>query len=57
MKKSFGKPIGQAAQFKAGDTIFEVKVDKKHIDLAKKALTRASYKIACKCHIDVNIAK
>ena len=53
MQKSFGKPIGQAAQFRKGDTIFELKVDKKNIDLAKKALKRASYKISCSCIIDI----
>lgn len=57
MKKSFGKPIGQAARFKKGDTIFEINVDKKSIDLAKKALKRASYKIACGCTIHIEERK
>lgn len=53
MQKSFGKPIGQAAQFKKGDAIFEAKVDKKNLEVAKKALQRASYKLACPCQIVV----
>ena len=53
MKKSFGKPIGLAARFRKGDTIFEAKVDKKNVDLAKKALKRASQKVACSCSIEV----
>lgn len=53
MKKSFGKPIGQAAQFKKGDAIFELKVDKKNLETAKKALKRASYKVSCGCAIEI----
>ncbi|MBR9699155.1 50S ribosomal protein L16 [Candidatus Woesearchaeota archaeon] len=57
MKKSFGKPIGQAARFKKGDTIFEIDLDKNHIDIGKKALTRASYKIACTTRIVITEKK
>ncbi len=53
MKKSFGKPIGQAAQFKKGDSIFELKIDEKNLDVAKLALKRASQKIPCTCMIKV----
>ena len=53
MKKSFGKPIGQAARYKKGDTVIEVKTDKKNIEIAKKALHRANQKIACKCSVEV----
>ena len=53
MKKSFGKPIGQAARFKKGDAIMEVGIDKKNIELAKKALHRASLKIPCSCTIEI----
>ena len=53
MKKSFGKPIGQSARFKKGDTILEAKVDKRNLELAKKALKRASYKISCGCTIEI----
>ena len=53
MKKSFGKPMGQAAQFKKGDAILEVGIDKKNIELTKKALHRASLKIPCSCIIEI----
>jgi large subunit ribosomal protein L10e len=54
MKKSFGKPIGQAARYNKGNTIIEVKVDEKNTELAKKALQRAAQKIACSCAVQVN---
>ncbi len=54
MKKSFGKPIGQTAQFHKGDSILEVKVDKKNIKLAKKAMHRASMKMPCSCSITIS---
>ena len=51
MQKSFGKPIGQSAQFKKGDAIFRLSVDPKNKELGKKALKRASYKLPCACAI------
>ncbi|MCK4589019.1 MAG: 50S ribosomal protein L16 [Nanoarchaeota archaeon] len=51
MKKSFGKPIGLAAQCKKGKVLMEVSVDKKNIALAKQALKKASYKFPCSCRI------
>src|SRR5204863_395883 len=45
MAHNYGKPIGVAAQVKPGQSIFEVHTNKQHIDLAKKALKRASYKL------------
>jgi len=53
MQKAFGKPIGNAAQIKKGDTIFQVSVDKANLEFAKKALTRASKKLPCSCIIQV----
>ena len=53
MQKAFGKPLGNAAQIKKGDTIFQISVDKAHIDLAKTALTRAYKKLPCSCTIQV----
>ncbi len=38
MKKSFGKPVGVAAQVRKGKVIVEIGVDKKHIAVAKGAL-------------------
>ncbi|MFC1800890.1 50S ribosomal protein L16 [Nanoarchaeota archaeon] len=51
MKKSFGKPIGTAAQTSVDQTIFEVRVNKKNIKAGKLALKRASYKLPCSCRI------
>lgn len=45
MKKSFGKPIGTAAQVTEGQVIFELRINKKYIKDGKLALTRASYKL------------
>ncbi len=53
MQKSFGKPIGQAARFKKGDIIFEVKVDKSNLPLARKALRRAATKLPCSTTINI----
>ncbi|MBN4049173.1 50S ribosomal protein L16 [archaeon AH-315-M20] len=47
MQKSFGKPIGAAAQVKKGQTIFQVSVNKANVGLAKTALTMASKKLPC----------
>jgi large subunit ribosomal protein L10e len=45
MAHSFGKVVGAAAQVRKGDVVFEVNVNKDQLDLAKKALKRASYKL------------
>lgn len=53
MQKSFGKPVGNAAVIKKGKTIFEVRVNKNHVPLAKKALKRAIGKLPCAGIIDI----
>jgi large subunit ribosomal protein L10e len=53
MAHPFGKPTGQAIQLLKGQTLFEVGIDKKNIDAAKKALNRAAKKIACSYSIVV----
>ncbi len=53
MSHSFGKPIGAAARVLEGQTIMSVSVDKQNLDVAKKAMKRASYKFPCKCTIQV----
>lgn len=45
MAHNYGKPIGIAAQVFPNKPIFEVWTNKEHLELAKKALKRASYKI------------
>ena len=51
MQKSFGKPVGLAAQIKTGQKIFTVSVNKGSVILAKKALTKAKNKFPCSCSI------
>ena len=46
MKKAFGKPIGIAAQVKKGQVVFTAEVDKVNMELARRALKKASYKLA-----------
>ena len=53
MQRSFGKPIGTAAQIKRGQSIFEVSVDKANLGLAKDALSRASKKLPCSCSVKI----
>ena len=53
MQKSFGKPAGQAARIREGQTMFTVSVDKANLELAKKAMKRAASKIPCSCIIEV----
>ena len=53
MQKSFGKPIGVAAQVRKGQTIFKVSVNNANLDLAKTALIRASKKLPGSCTIQV----
>jgi len=57
MARSFGKPIGSAARVREGQTILEVGVTPKHIETAKLALRRASYKLPCHCRIVVEHRK
>ena len=53
MAHPFGKPIGVAARVRKGQTIFQVRINKQHIQLAKQALERASKKLPCSCTIQV----
>jgi len=57
MQKSFGKPIGVAAQLKEGQKMFTVRVDKQHLGVAKIALQRASKKMPCSFAIQVTQKK
>jgi large subunit ribosomal protein L10e len=53
MQKSFGKAIGIAAQVHPGQIIFSACVDKQYLDVAKKALKKASYKMPVRTIIEV----
>ena len=51
MKKSFGKNIGIAARVKVGQVLWTLKVNKPHVEFARKALLKFSHKLPCKCAI------
>ncbi|MBI2660305.1 50S ribosomal protein L16 [Candidatus Woesearchaeota archaeon] len=51
MAHSFGKPIGIAARVAKGQSIFQVSVDGQNMEIAKRALERASKKLPCSCTI------
>ncbi|MBD3259637.1 50S ribosomal protein L16 [Candidatus Woesearchaeota archaeon] len=53
MKKSFGKPVGKAAQIRAGKELIMVETDTKHVKLAKRALRYAAHKFPTGCSIKV----
>lgn len=53
MAHSFGKPISSAAQIKKNQPIFTLNVNRTYLDLAKKALKRAQYKLPCPCLINI----
>ncbi len=54
MQKSFGKPIGLAAQIKENQTIFSLSVNKGSLKLAKEALRKAKNKFPCSCILEIN---
>ena len=53
MKKSFGKPIGLAAQVRVGQVLFEIQVPKAHILAGKAAAKRVGDKMPCTCKIEI----
>lgn len=53
MKLSFGKAIGIAAQVFRNDIVLEVLVNKQHLNIAKKALQKARYKLPIQFSIEV----
>ncbi len=58
MKRSFGKPIGVAAQVREGQIVATLKVNKQHLDSGMKALKKFSYKVPCSWKIEaVALAK
>ncbi len=48
MRRAFGKPVGLAAKVKVGDTIMELRIKKANLDIARKAMKRASSKLPVK---------
>jgi large subunit ribosomal protein L10e len=47
MAHSFGKAVGIAARIKKGQTVFEARVNKDKLSIAKEALNRAKRKMPC----------
>lgn len=54
MAHSFGKTVGIAAQVRKGQTVFEAKVNKDKIQVAKDALDRARKKMPCNFTITIS---
>ncbi|MAG15706.1 50S ribosomal protein L16 [Candidatus Woesearchaeota archaeon] len=57
MKQSFGKPIGVALQLKKGEKLFTVTVNEANLEIARKALQRATKKMPCGFTIKINKEK
>jgi large subunit ribosomal protein L10e len=53
MRKAFGKPSGRAVQVRKGQRIFLLKVDRKNLDIAKKALKKSDTKLPTPCRIEI----
>ncbi len=51
MRKAFGKPVGTAARVKPGQKVMTVYVDEQNLEVAKKALRKASMKLPTPCRI------
>jgi len=53
MRNAFGKPIGTAAQVKAGKPLMTAYVEERGIGVAKEALRKAGAKYPIGCRIEV----
>lgn len=51
MSMAYGKPVGSAARVKVGQTVFELRVEKNNLKLAREALQRAATKLPCACKV------
>ncbi|MFH1630772.1 MAG: 50S ribosomal protein L16, partial [Candidatus Aenigmatarchaeota archaeon] len=45
MRQSFGKPMSTAAVVRKGQEVFEIRLNKEHVSVAKKAFKQAMYKM------------
>ena len=54
MKMSYGKTIGAAARIRDGQTVFELRLDKKDIKVGREALGRSATKLPCTCKVVVS---
>lgn len=57
MRQSFGKPIGTAAQVKAGQKLMEIRVNDKDVQVAKDAFRQAMYKLPTPCKLLIEDGK
>ncbi|NQU99050.1 50S ribosomal protein L16 [Candidatus Woesearchaeota archaeon] len=53
MKKSFGKPVGLAAQISKGQIMYQAFVDEEFLETGKKAIDRIKHKLPCSCSVVV----
>jgi large subunit ribosomal protein L10e len=49
MARPYGKSVSSAARVKAGQILFEIRVNKENISLARLAMERAAKKLPCGC--------
>jgi large subunit ribosomal protein L10e len=54
MKLSYGKTIGCAARIREGQTVFELRLDKKDTKVGREALGRSATKLPCTCKVVVS---
>ncbi|MDP3698363.1 MAG: 50S ribosomal protein L16 [Nanoarchaeota archaeon] len=54
MKLSYGKTIGCAARIRDGQTVFELRLDKKDVKVGREALGRSATKLPCTCKVVVS---
>jgi large subunit ribosomal protein L10e len=53
MARPNGKSVSSAARLKAGQVIFEIRINKENIPMARLAMERAAKKLPCPCKIVV----
>ena len=51
MQKSFGKPVGLAAQVKINQPLFTVYVDEKDLNAAREIMKKGFSRLPCKCKV------
>jgi len=57
MSLSFGKPVGVAAQVKAGEEIIVIGVEKNGLEIAKEAIRKIKAKLPCSTTLKIEATK
>ncbi|HIH65673.1 MAG TPA: 50S ribosomal protein L16 [Nanoarchaeota archaeon] len=57
MSLSFGKPVGVAAQVKAGEEIIVIGVEKNGLEIAKEAIRKIKAKLPCSTTLKIEVLK